>query len=727
MGSPRRSGLVERFCLAPLAWVGLQGEGRAPEASEPRVRLIARTEQAVEGQPEGAFSGDLDGDGRAELAVATLAPGGVLIQRGGTGELERIATGGWPLRPVAVRRAPAGGGGAGTRLAIASRETRELALFALREAGATRLVERWQLPAVPRALAAGDLDGDGSDELVAVLDERRLAIALAGGRLVERTLGDELPTCARILAGGWLAIGFQSSASVQLFRPLAGQPGVPLEPHATLQLEGPPRDLVEVAPSPGRSLLAVVSGEASCRLFELDAAGLAGPLWAELATSAVPIALRAADVDGDGDGGEELVVLTYHGVSVGIWKLSGELAPRRLSTVYAGQTPCDVAVLDLDGDGRLDLAVTNRDAHRLSRIRGDGRGGLLVGERVQVGLFPTAIAAGDLDGDGARELYVINAKEGTISTLRREGRSFAEVLPRLPAGPAPRAPRCADVDGDGREDLAWLSAAVGGARLMLRLASDAPGAAPRAIELGTGAADLAFADLDGDGRPEAIIADPDAGEVLWLANRGPSEDGPFAEPSRIAVAGGPCALAVLSNAGERGERVAVALAGSGAPAGALVLALEDGKGLRQVAFAPSPGAPRGLAAGDLDGDARADLVLLATDDPRSVGGFILPLLSRGEGFEALAPSPTGLLPARVLLADLDLDGRADVLVATQDSHNVNLWLARGEGETRLVRQADLGAGAGCLDLAALDLDGDGRPEVAVVDVASNDVSVLWSY
>src|SRR5262249_53589022 len=70
--------------------------------------------------------------------------------------------------------------------------------------------------------------------------------------------------------------------------------------------------------------------------------------------------------------------------------------------------PFKIAVGDFNGDGKLDLAVPNLNADRVSVLLGNGAGSFTLGGDYPVGSEPNAAAAGDFNGDGKLDLAVVN-------------------------------------------------------------------------------------------------------------------------------------------------------------------------------------------------------------------------------------------------------------------------------------------------------------------------------
>src|SRR5262249_28794327 len=66
----------------------------------------------------------------------------------------------------------------------------------------------------------------------------------------------------------------------------------------------------------------------------------------------------------------------------------------------AGTNPTSVAIGDLNGDGKLDLAVANFGSNNVSVLLGNGSGGFAAATNFAVGAFPQFVAIGDLNGDG---------------------------------------------------------------------------------------------------------------------------------------------------------------------------------------------------------------------------------------------------------------------------------------------------------------------------------------
>jgi hypothetical protein len=101
----------------------------------------------------------------------------------------------------------------------------------------------------------------------------------------------------------------------------------------------------------------------------------------------------------------------------------------RPAAAYAGGTPLmAVAVGDLDGDGRPDLAAAKDIGGGVAVFlnRGDGTFGAALPVAVGLGVPSTAIAIGDLDGDGKNDLVVANQNGGVLSVLlNRGGGAFA--------------------------------------------------------------------------------------------------------------------------------------------------------------------------------------------------------------------------------------------------------------------------------------------------------------
>jgi hypothetical protein len=280
----------------------------------------------------------------------------------------------------------------------------------------------------------------------------------------------------------------------------------------------------------------------------------------------------------------------------------------------------------------------------------------------------------------------------------------------------------ADLNGDGRADA--VTADTYSARLRVELArADGTLRAPVAYPIrktGDGI-ELNVADLNGDGRPEALVVDPGRSLVWVLLNHG---DGTFAPQVGYPAARGAGELVVADLNGDGSPDLAVAGETTNDTDAVSVL-LNRGDGT----FAPKQDYPlvsaeHSLAVGDLNGDGRLDLAVgngYADTESDSVST----LLNRGDG--TFLPREDHIVPGApdyVVLTDLTGDGRADLIAGGEDDSAIWVFLNHGDGTFGTLHETRTG-GEIVAGIAAVDLNGDGSTDVAVADEAHKGaVSVL---
>ena len=82
-----------------------------------------------------------------------------------------------------------------------------------------------------------------------------------------------------------------------------------------------------------------------------------------------------------------------------------------------GNGPVFVATGDLNGDGDLDLAVTNIFFNSVAVLLGNGDGTFQTAVGYGAGYEPNSVAMGDLDGDGDLDLAVANFRSDNVSVF----------------------------------------------------------------------------------------------------------------------------------------------------------------------------------------------------------------------------------------------------------------------------------------------------------------------
>ncbi len=678
------------------------------------------------GRPVGLLARDYDGDERTDLVVATRSPAAVRVLRGAPGgparEGPRAVLGDdYPLGPVAFGRG---------RFAVALQGAREVALFADGEPGLAHT--RVELPATPRAIGSGDLRGDGSVELLLATDDNRLAVVGSDGSVVVCELPDEIggrPTFVHVLGdGSGFVVGAQLARAVLAFSAAEVADGAALAPVLRVELAGIPRDAVEAdldRDAAGDPELVVVGGDAGIWVFGLGRPGGASAWLAEegrtpraiRAPGVVPVDVEAIDLDRDAN--TELVVLGFYDSAYGVLGGFRDGAPAFTLQEYAGQDPVDTALADLDDDGLLDLAVANRGAHRVSVLTGTGyakpgRVSFHQALRVPVGPNPTHVATGNLDDDPLPDAVTLNAGDATLTARPNRPGLLGARGARAAAGDNPRALAVGDATGDGRNDVAVLEVAGEGARIALW--DGRAGAVTWTHALDEPAADVAVG----------------KGEILVAAGTSVSVLSPDAEPVSIELPVEPRALVAFQADDDDVLEIAAASDAAGRAAGVCVV--DRGGGEPTVTTIPVPfeklrgKRARDVAAADFDGDGEQDLAVLALGSTDTAPGDVYVFLRGEDGFASALALETGLAPAAIDAGDVNGDGRADLVCAAQNSHNVNVWLseAGSDGELVMRRLADLGAGLGPLDVALVDLDGNGKLDLVTANNFSHDVSAIYN-
>jgi len=238
-----------------------------------------------------------------------------------------------------------------------------------------------------------------------------------------------------------------------------------------------------------------------------------------VATNNNPSSVAVGDFNGDGK--PDLAISNRNNSSVSVY-LSTTAAGAAVATFGAqflfstNGTPSQVVVGDIDGDGKLDLATANGSntvtiLRNATTVNSTTPSFVDAGIAPATGVGPNGIVIGDLDGDGKLDLAVANFQVNTASVLINTTTggvvSFAPKVD-LVAGLAPFAISIGDLNLDTKLDLvvANQNAATVSVMLNQSVAGTVSFASTLAVTTSTSPASIGIADLNADGKPDLAVA-----------------------------------------------------------------------------------------------------------------------------------------------------------------------------------------------------------------------------
>ncbi len=583
--------------------------------------------------------------------------------------------------------------------------------------------------------------------------------------------------------------------------------------------------------------------------FLSGAVGFAAPV--SFATGNGVNDVLIADIDGDGKPDLAAVNLSDNSISL-LRNTSTVGAPSFASQVVfaTGNQPYTIASGDFDGDGKPDLAVENYSDNTISVFRNTATAGnintgsLATSSVFATGNGPQYIAAGDMDGDGKTDIVVANTNDGSISVLRNYplyphptitsvsplidspgtsvtitgtnfnttatndivyfgatratvntasatsltvtvpiGATYAPVMvdntlhglmalspkaflpnydnnayaqgvinfdPKVtftdPGGVGGGQMLIADIDGDGKPDMITstgasisvyrnisASGSITSGSFATAVDFVVPSAIGGALTFGYGA--IAAGDIDGDGKPDLVFAGNDASNNFYIfAFRNTSTSGSisFASPGVIPYISSdeePTSIAIADIDGDGKADVVTANFYGNVSVflnSATVGIINSSSFAAPIDFGNwGTASGQKLAVGDLDGDGKPDLAY--TDYFNNVSVQLNTSTIGVAGFAAPVSFAAGNAPYGIVIADIDGDGKPDLAVTNVTDNTISLFrntatVGSIDGSS-FASQVVFTTGMGPFDVASGDFDGDGKPDLAVVNINGYDNSV----
>jgi hypothetical protein len=661
-----------------------------------------------EGLGPGAMAaGDLDADGDVDVLVGQSyfsSPGVSVLRNHGDGTFDRPAYSALPWNDSVGRVALSDVDGDGDLDALATIPdtwgmSARLGLWRNDGCGSLLPVETFQAGPGPVGLAVADFDGDGHDDVVTA-DSGYLGAGTTVSLL--RHDGQAGPA-----AGFTAPEPFTGGASPLVVRAgdLDGDGDVDL----AVAREGASGPVVTILVNDGTGGFTVRTNLG------------AGP------RGAPTVALSDLDVDGDLD-----VVTSWLQndlvVSYGVVRVfrngggaSFTLAGDHRLDDYSDD-PVDIAIGDLDGDGFPDVLTANANGRSVEGWRallGNGAGGLQPVRAYPSSQNTEGILASDLDDDGDLDVLTLAHFSAALTVHRNPGSGLFGLPAPHPVSDYARGLDAADVDGDGDLDLAVADGAVE------LLGNEGDGSfAPAITYVPAGiVSDVKLCDLDGDTDPDVLTNTAPGGGFSVGLNLG---TGTFAPPVAWTVdpcSGGKLGAFDLDADGDLDVVMSGCAQGFG---GYLMVARNAG----DATFTAAPRVPTllattGVAAARVDGDGVLDLV--ANVSGYGLGTYL------GNGDLTFGPeSVSGPPPYLFAVDDFDGDAFADAaVVIPADSFGTDMvGIARGLGDGFFAEPV-LTTGSSVLenlrlsiDLDVADVDCDGRVDLVVTGYASNDLGVF---
>ena len=340
----------------------------------------------------------------------------------------------------------------------------------------------------------------------------------------------------------------------------------------------------------------------------------------------------------------------------------------------------------------------------------------------RVGVGPQAIVVADFNGDGKPDIATANVSGSVAILLNNGDGTFANGVNILVPG-TPSSLVTADFNGDGKPDLAV--SAPDSATVTIFMGNGDGTFAASTLSLGISAARLAIGDFNGDGRPDIVgmtdIPAAGYGYIAVALGRGngtfrpaqttytPNAYQPLALAAGQFDGDGKLDLAVIS----RNDTRLITFAGTG-----------DGKFGATTIHLTGNNPLTSLTLADINSDGLPDFV---TGPWSYYGGQVL--LGDGiGGFSTNHPFSLRNTPVAFAAADLDGDGKQEIVAAESDGYagSYIVGILRGNGDGSSQAENAIALNAAPNDIKIADVNGDGKPDVIVAERYANCVGVLFS-
>lgn len=311
-------------------------------------------------------------------------------------------------------------------------------------------------------------------------------------------------------------------------------------------------------------------------------------------------------------------------INVGIGNGDGTFKAAVNYSLGAGTQPYAVAAGDIDNNGTIDLVTANNASNNISLRLGAGDGTFTTPttDKFNAGAGPYDIALGDIDGDGKLDVVVANDGSNNVSLLVNTFPTFKTAVSTA-TGNRPQGLVLADFNKDQKPDFA--TADSNGSSITVRLNNGAGGfgALGSTITNVSTPNYLVAADLDGNGNLD--IATPNGGAATLRVSPG-NGDGSFAAGSTTALPAANGNRWVTKGDFNLDGIVDLAVTNSGNNTLSILVGKGDGTFTVQapITFAANV-TPMHLSAGDLNSDGLVDLVLA---DPGTGTGVVQIVLNK---------------------------------------------------------------------------------------------------
>jgi uncharacterized repeat protein (TIGR03803 family) len=370
------------------------------------------------------------------------------------------------------------------------------------------------------------------------------------------------------------------------------------------------------------------------------------------------------------------------------------------SDLATGGYPTGTIVADINGDGKPEIIVANNTSGNISIFPNQSTAGSLsatsFGARVNfvTPTGPVGLAAGDLNSDGKLDLVVANNGANSIS-----------IFPNI-------------------SNSTSITDATFGTRIDLAA--------------GTGPYDVAIADLEMDGKPDIVVSNLSGAPVSVFENvRNAIATGPLTSASFAAkfdLSGGNTGAnsVRVADMDDNGQPdIVIGQAGGNVSIyryNSLTGVLSPTAYATRVDFTTA--AVNGFAIGDIDGDRLPDIAVAA--NPTTISLF-RNTSTAGAITAASFATKVDITVAsgnNVALADMEGDGKLDLVTSSRATNSVHVYRNTGNATinaSTFTSSVTLLSGVGPGSALPADLDLDGKPDVVTVNnanVTTNTISVI---